>query len=110
MILNLSLEKLKTYNMIAAIIILSIVVVLLVFGIYNLLRKNEALEDELYNSDAYIQSVYDSMKNAYNRMIKIDRLGSFESDDESGYIFDEIKSSMENLNEKYNLDGEEEKK
>jgi len=96
--------------MIAAIIILSIVVVLLVFGIYNLLRKNEALEDELYNSDAYIQSVYDSMKNAYNRMIKIDRLGSFESDDESGYIFDEIKSSMENLNEKYNLDGEEEKK
>ena len=110
MILNLSLEKLKTYNMIAAIIILSIVVVLLVFGIYNLLRKNEALEDELDNSDAYIQSVYDSMKNAYNRMIKIDRLGSFESDDESGYIFDEIKSSMENLNEKYNLDGEEEKK
>ena len=98
------------YNMIATIIILSIVVVLLVFGIYNLLRKNEALEDELYNSDAYIQSVYDSMKNAYNRMIKIDRLGSFESDDESGYIFDEIKSSMENLNEKYNLDGEEEKK
>ena len=96
--------------MIAAIIILSIVVVLLVFGIYNLLRKNEALEDELYNSDAYIQSVYDSMKNAYNRMIKIDRLGSFESDDESGHIFDEIKSSMENLNEKYNLDGEEEKK
>ena len=110
MILNLSLEKLKTYNMIAAIIILSIAVVLLVFGIYNLLRKNEALEDELDNSDAYIQSVYDSMKNAYNRMIKIDRLGSFESDDESGYIFDEIKSSMENLNEKYNLDGEEEKK
>ena len=96
--------------MIAAIITLSIVVVLLVFGIYNLLRKNEALEDELDNSDTYIQSVYDSMKNAYNRMIKIDRLGSFESDDESGYIFDEIKSSMENLNEKYNLDGEEEKK
>lgn len=102
--------KLKTYNMIATIIILSVVVVLLVFGIYNLLRKNEALEDELDNSDAYIQSVYDSMKNAYNRMIKIDRLGSFESDDESGYIFDEIKSSMETLNEKYNLDGEEEKK
>ena len=43
-------------------------------------------------------------------MIKIDRLGSFESDDESGYIFDEIKSSIENLNEKYNLDAEEEKK
>jgi len=92
------------------IVILSVLTLLLGYGTYNLLRKNEALEDELDNSDAYIQSVYDSMKNAYNRMIKIDRLGSFESDDESGYIFDEIKSSMENLNEKYNLDGEEEKK
>ena len=92
------------------IVILSVLTLLLGYGTYSLLRKNEALEDELDNSDAYIQSVYDSMKNAYNRMIKIDRLGSFESDDESGYIFDEIKSSMENLNEKYNLDGEEEKK
>ena len=92
------------------IVILSVLTLLLGYGTYNLLRKNEALEDELDNSDAYIQSVYDSMKNAYNRMIKIDRLGSFESDDESGYIFDEIKSSMENLNEKYNLDVEEEKK
>jgi len=92
------------------IVILSVLTLLLGYGTYNLLRKNEALEDELDNSDAYIQSVYDSMKNAYNRMIKIDRLGSFESDDESGYIFDEIKSSMENLNKKYNLDGEEEKK
>lgn len=110
MILNLSLAKPKMYNMIATIIILSVVVVLLVFGIYNLLRKNEALEDELDNSDSYSQSAYDSMKNAYDRMIKIDRLGSFESDDESGYIFDEIKSSIENLNEKYNLDAEEEKK
>ena len=92
------------------IVILSVLTLLLGYGTYNLLRKNEALEDELNNSDAYIQSVYGSMKNAYDRMIKIDRLGSFESDDESGYIFDEIKSSIENLNEKYNLDAEEEKK
>jgi hypothetical protein len=92
------------------IVILSVLTLLLGYGTYNLLRKNEALEDELDNSDAYIQSVYGSMKNAYDRMIKIDRLGSFESDDESGYIFDEIKSSIENLNEKYNLDAEEEKK
>ena len=43
-------------------------------------------------------------------MVRIDRLGSFESDDESGYIFQEIKSAMDELNEVYNLDGETEEK
>jgi hypothetical protein len=42
-------------------------------------------------------------------MKKVDRLGSFEADDESGYIFEEIKSALEQLNETYNLDAEEEK-
>ena len=49
------------------------------------------------------------MKKAYDRMKKIDRLGSFEADDESGYIFNEIKTAMEELNEVYELDATKEK-
>lgn len=78
--------------------------------VWNLLKKSEVTEDELEFSQTYIDLAYNSMKNAYERMVRIDRLGSFESDDESGYIFQEIKSAMDELNEVYNLDGETEEK
>ena len=92
------------------IVILSVSTLLLGYTTYNLLRKNEALEDEMDFADKYLESAFDSMKRAYERMKKVDRLGSFEADDESGYIFEEIKSALEQLNETYNLDAEEEKK
>lgn len=91
------------------IVILSVSTLLLGYTTYNLLRKNEALEDEVEFSETYIENTYNSMKRAYDRMKKVDRLGSFEADDESGYIFNEIKNTIEQLNETYNLDAEEEK-
>lgn len=91
------------------IVILSVSTLLLGYTTYNLLRKNEALEDEMDFADKYLESAFDSMKRAYERMKKVDRLGSFEADDESGYIFEEIKSTLEQLNETFNLDAEEEK-
>ena len=91
------------------IVILSVSTLLLGYTTYNLLRKNEALEDEVEFSETYIENTYNSMKRAYARLKKVDRLGSFEADDESGYIFDEIKNTIEQLNETYNLDAEEEK-
>lgn len=86
---------------------LILVILLLCFIIWNLLRRTELLDDELEFSEKYIESTYDSMKRAYLRMKSIDRIGSFESDDESGFIFKEIKSAMEQLNEVYELDAEE---
>ena len=91
------------------IVILSIIILVLSYMVWNLLKKSEVTEDELEFSQTYIDLAYNSMKNAYERMVRIDRLGSFESDDESGYIFGEIKSAMDELNEVYNLDGETEK-
>ena len=92
------------------IVILSIIILALSYMVWNLLKKSEVTEDELEFSQTYIDLAYNSMKNAYERMVRIDRLGSFESDDESGYIFQEIKSAMDELNEVYNLDGETEEK
>jgi len=92
------------------VIILSLIILILGYGVYNLIKKNESLESDLQFYDEYIDDVYDSLKKAYDRMVKIDRLGSFESDDESGYIFNEIKSAINELNELYELDGPEEKK
>jgi len=91
------------------IVILSVSTLLLGYTTYNLLRKNEELEDEMEFADKYLETTYNYMKRAYDRMKEVDRLGSFESDDESGFIFQEIKSAIEELNETFELDAKEEK-
>jgi len=93
--------------MILTIVILSVLTLVFGFTTFNLLRKNERLEDDIESSDKYLADAYSSMKDAYERMVKVDRLGSFEADDESGFIFEEIKSTLEQLNEEFNLDAEE---
>ena len=91
------------------ILVLSLIIIALLYAVWNLVRKYESLEDEMEFSEKYINLAYDSMKRAYGRMKKIVRLGSFEADDESGYIFNEIKTAMEELNEVYELDATKEK-
>jgi hypothetical protein len=92
--------------MILTIVILSVLTLVFGFTTFNLLRKNERLEDDIESSDKYLGDAYSSMKDAYERMVKVDRLGSFEADDESGFIFDKIKTILEDINNEYNLNGE----
>ena len=91
---------------------MGVVIVVLCYALWNSLRKYEILEFELDSTDVLLEEVYTSMCNAFLRMTSIDRLGSFEADDESGYIFEQIKEAIDLLNTEYNLDGEgtEEKK
>tara|TARA_Y100001973_G_C5199500_1_gene336601 strand:+ start:522 stop:791 length:270 start_codon:yes stop_codon:yes gene_type:complete len=58
---------------------------------WNLLKKNELLED-------MIDSTADMVEATYRGMKKIDSTGHFESDDEIGSVFDGIKLTIENLN------------
>ena len=78
------------------------------YTIWNLLRKVERLEDDITEHDDALENVYTHIENAYTRMKSIDKLGSFESDDETGYIFDEIKLILQELNDEYDLNGNEE--
>ena len=70
------------------------------------MRKVEKLEDGIDESDTTLVSMFSKLKKAYSRMQDVDRLGSFEADDESGFIFDEIKTILSELNDEYDLDGE----
>lgn len=83
--------------------------ILQMYVIRNLLVKYEIMEEELEKTDEFFLEFYNDMKSAYDRMKQIDRLGSFESDDESGFIFEQIKSSMEMLNKRLDLDATKEK-
>ncbi len=82
--------------------------VILAFVIYNLLRKLESHEDvisELEKSNEEYELLFDDMKqtlnNSVSHMRQIDRLGSFEADDETGYVFKELKGIVEQLNERF---------
>jgi hypothetical protein len=79
-------------------LILSVsIIILLILIIWNLLRKLEKLEDAIDDRNELIDKIDTNYNDAYKRMQEIDRVGSFESDDESGYIFNKIKDVIEDL-------------
>lgn len=80
------------------------VLIVLFYVVWNLLRKVERLEDEIEKSDEQIESIYKKISESYKKMQDADRLGSFESDDESGFIWNQVKSILDDLKKEYNLD------
>ena len=79
-------------------LILSVsIIILLILIVWNLLRKLEKLEDAIDTRDELIDKIDTNINDAYKRMTEIDRVGSFEADDESGYIFNKIKDVIEDL-------------
>jgi hypothetical protein len=68
----------------------------------------ETLEDnieELVKNITEYDTFYDELKRRVNesnsRLKQIDRLGSFEADDETGVIFKELKDIVNDLNERF---------
>ena len=84
--------------MILIIVLLSILVVTLGFTTFNLLKKNERQEDILAGYMSYLNKISDTIKFADKKLKEIDARGSFESDDEVGFFFKQIKQIQEVLN------------
>lgn len=84
--------------MILTIIILSILVVTLGFTTFNLLRKNEKQEDILSGYMTYLNKISDTIELADKKMMEVDAKGSFKSDDEVGFFFEQIKTIQTALN------------
>lgn len=91
--------------------IISILIVALLVCFYiirNLVKKIEVLEDnmdELAKEVQLYDAFYDDLRTRVNesvtRMRQIDRIGSFEADDETGYVFKELKGIVESLNTRF---------
>jgi hypothetical protein len=84
--------------MIVLIIILSILVLVLGYTTINLLRKNEKQEDILSGYMTYLNKISDTIEASDKRLQEVDQRGSFKSDDEVGFIFEQIKSIQTILN------------
>jgi hypothetical protein len=102
--------KLDMEFIVTILIVVLVLFALCLYALYNILIKYEEIEDELEKTDDLLISLYNDLDSAYNKISKLDRLGSFESDDETGYVFQQIKNSINSINEKYNVDGTQEKR
>ena len=77
----------------------------LLIGVRNLLKQNEQLEDDLVGT---INGVVQTITDANQRMEQADLRGSFESDDEVGFFFKEIKATQDILDSVFETDNTEE--
>ena len=91
------------------VLITSLVIAVCVLGYttYNLLKKNEKQEDILASYLIYMDQLSKIIEHSDERLKKIDAKGTFKSDDEVGWFFEQIKVIQERLNNfKLTNDGE----
>jgi len=84
--------------MIALISVLSVIVVILVYSNYNLLKKNEKCEDIIKSYENYMINLSNTINFSEKKLKEIDSKGTFTSDDEVGFFFQQLKYLQEQLN------------
>lgn len=79
------------------IILLSVLIVVFLYTTFNLLRKNEKYEDLVEGYRVFILRFQQQIKESDKRIKEIDSKGTFKSDDEVGYFFNELKKIQDSL-------------
>ena len=74
-----------------SLVLVSLLFVTSCYVIWNLTTKLESLED-------WVSDFIDTIEKIQTELKKIDYRGSFESDDETGAIFEQIKLTINQLN------------
>jgi hypothetical protein len=89
-------------GLIITVCVLAVLVVILGFTTFNLLRKNEKQEDILAGYLAYLDNLSRTIEISDKKLKELDRNGVFQADDEVGVIFKSILQIQNILNE-FNL-------
>jgi uncharacterized protein YsxB (DUF464 family) len=69
-------------------------IILLIRGI-NLVKQNETLQDVVVENQEEREQTQEVLENMLKQMREIDLRGSFESDDEVGAVFTQLKDLIE---------------
>ena len=88
--------------MILLVILLVIFVAVLGYGCWNLLKQSEQLESQCLMYIDIIGEVRDKVLDVEIQLKEIDIKGSFEADDEVGFVFKEIKQLSAELTDTVN--------
>jgi len=83
--------------------ILGAVVVIFGYTTINLLIKNEKAEDIIVSQREFINNFRSSIEDADKKLQELDTRGSFSSDDEIGWFFNEIKK-LQNAISQFKID------
>ena len=79
--------------------VLSVLVVILGFTTFNLLRKNEKQEDILAEYLTYLDTLSKVIEASDKKLKEIDQAGTFKSDDEVGQFFKSVQEIQDILND-----------
>lgn len=82
------------------IILVCVLICLLIVAVYviiNLLKKNEKCEDVINSYQKHILETNLEINNISSRLDKIDEKGTFKSDDEIGWFFNSVKGLRDKL-------------
>lgn len=82
--------------------VLAVLVIILLFVVYNLMKKQEKAEDILGGYLEYLDRLSRTIEVSDKKLKEVDRAGIFEKDDDVGVIFQSILKIQEILNE-FNL-------
>jgi hypothetical protein len=92
------IENLAIFFFIFSIITSITSILLLIRGI-NIVRQNEIMEDLINEYQIQQDRTQDVLQNMLTQMKEIDMKGSFESDDEVGFVFTQLKDLIESYTE-----------
>ncbi len=91
------ISVIATYNIILGILILFLIVS--IYIIRNLLIKNERYEDTLAAYQNFISQFQRQVQESEKKLKEIDSKGLFDSDDEVGWFFTQLKEIQKNISE-----------
>ena len=77
--------------------VLSVLVVILGYTTFNLLNKNEKVEDIIISYVAFYKKLSTQINKSQKKLKEIDQKGTFEGDDEIGWFFNEVKKIQNNI-------------
>ena len=86
-------------ELIIIICVLGGLVVTFGYTTFNLLRKNEQAEDIIVSQREFINKMEDHISFSEKRLQQIDEKGTFKSDDEIGWFFNEVKKIQNDLSQ-----------
>ena len=78
--------------------VLVAICLLLLYIIRNLLVKNEKYEDIVRDQTQYLQNISNAIGEGQKHLKNLDEKGVFQSDDEVGYFFEQMKYVQDELN------------
>jgi len=89
-------EIFTLYNVILGILVVSLLI--FIYILRNLLIKVEKYEDIVQDQVQYLQNISNAIGEGQKHLKSLDERGIFQSDDEVGYFFEQLKNVQDELN------------